>query len=223
MTIMKASNYHTVAKLLFGVCITAVIVVVPTLGNKAFLHAPPLWILIAVGSAASFYQPSYNPFKPAPDKQDRGTACQIIWSIYLTQICMLIEAAYYRYPDCIVFNGFTVTGLCMMVTGLFIRTWAYLTLGAYFTWHITVQKDQNVIKTGPYALVRHPGYFGAFITYVGTTVFLHAWGTLFLAVIFLSYAFYRRIHYEEMELHRILGKRYKEYSCCVKQFIPWIW
>ncbi len=206
-----------------GLIVSSIIVMVPVIGNNAMLSAPHLWILIVIGILASLFQPNYNPFKRSPNIEDKGTANQIIWSIYFTQLSVLIEAAYFRYPESISWSNLTTLALILMVSGLAIRTWAVFTLGRYFTWHISIQKNQTIINTGPYAFVRHPGYFGAFLTYTSSALFLNARFSFFLSLIILLFAFLRRIHYEEKELNLNLGSRYDSYCKNVKRFIPGIW
>jgi len=210
-------------KLIQGILVSSIIVIIPLAGNMAMVRAPHVWILVATGVLASLFQPPYNPFKRSPNSKDRGTATQIIWSIYITQLLVLVEAAYYRYPQSISWNILKGCALLLMAAGLIIRSWGVFTLGKYFTWHISVEADQKVITTGPYAFVRHPGYFGAFLTYWSTALFLNAWYSFILATIVLPFAFLRRIHYEEIELKNNLGEAYKSYSKKVKGFIPWVW
>jgi len=210
-------------KLLQGFIVTSLIVLIPVIGNIAMLKAPHLWILIVIGVLASLFQPRYNPFKSSPDHKDKGTANQIIWSIYLTQFFMLVESVYFRYPSCIIWSGLTTITLTVMIAGLFLRTWAVLTLGVFFTWHIAVQKNQGVITKGPYAFIRHPGYLGAFLTYVSTTLFMHAWIACAVSIPVLLFAFIRRIYYEEKELKTGLGENYEHYCIRVNRLIPWVW
>jgi protein-S-isoprenylcysteine O-methyltransferase len=210
-------------KFIQGLIVSSLIVSVPVIWNTAMLRVPHLWIMVLIGVLASLFQPGYNPFKRSPNTEDKGTANQIIWSIYLTQLSVLIEAAYFRYPESISWNTLTTFALILMVSGLAIRTWAVFTLGRYFTWHISTQEDQTIIKTGPYAFVRHPGYFGAFLTYTSTALFLKAWFSLILSVIILLFAFLRRIHYEEKKLKLNLGIQYDSYCNNIKKFIPGIW
>jgi len=212
-----------IKKFLQGLIVSSLIVMVPVIGNNAMLSAPHLWILIVIGILASLFQPEYNPFKRSPNTEDKGTANQIIWSIYVTQLSVLIEAAYFRYPESISWSMLTSFALILMVSGLVIRTWAVFTLGRYFTWHISTQENQTIIKTGPYAFVRHPGYFGAFLTYASTALFLKAWFSFILSLIILLFAFLRRIHHEEKELKLNLGSQYDSYCNNVKRFIPGIW
>lgn len=212
-----------IKKFIQGLVASSLIVCVPVIGNTAMLRSPQLWIMVLIGVLASLFQPDYNPFRRSPNTEDKGTANQIIWSIYFTQLSVLVEAAYFRYPESVSWTTLTTFALLLMVSGLAIRTWAVFTLGRYFTWHITTQEDQAVIKNGPYAFVRHPGYFGAFLTYAGTGIFLTAWFSFSLSLIILSFAFLRRIHHEEKILKLNLGVQYDSYCANVKRYIPGIW
>lgn len=187
------------------------------------LLTPHLQIMVLIGVLASLFQPEYNPFKRSSSTEDKGTAKQIIWSIYFAQLSVLIEAAYLRYPESISWNMLTTFALILMVSGLAIRTWAFFTLDKHFTWHISIQENQPIINTGPYAFVRHPGYFGAFLTYTNTALFLKTWLSLALSVVVLLFAFLRRIYHEEKALKRSLGSKYDAYCRSVKSFIPGIW
>ncbi len=203
--------------------VSLIVVVVPCVGNPAFLGSPKAWILAATGIMASLFQPVYNPFGKAPDMRDRGTANQIIWSIYLTQLAIVLEAAYVRYPDSVSWNAATAIALILIITGLSVRTWAVYTLGEFFTWHISTRTDQTIITAGPYAYIRHPGYSGAFLTYASTAVFLHSWYALAPSAVILWIAFIRRIRHEEDELKQKLGEPYVNYCLNVKRLIPGVW
>jgi protein-S-isoprenylcysteine O-methyltransferase Ste14 len=212
-----------IKKFIQGLVVSSLIVCVPIMWNTAMLRAPHLWIMVLIGVLASLFQPEYNPFQRSPNTEDKGTANQIIWSIYLTQLSVLIEAAYFRYPESVSWSTLTTFALILMASGLAIRTWAVFTLGRYFTWHISTQENQTIIKTGPYAFVRHPGYFGAYLTYASTALFLKAWFSFIVSLIVLLFAFLRRIHYEENKLKHDLGSQYDSYRKSVKGFIPGIW
>ncbi|MFA7368418.1 MAG: isoprenylcysteine carboxylmethyltransferase family protein [Kiritimatiellales bacterium] len=212
-----------VPKLAQGFAASAFVTILPVAGKPSMLMAPQVWWLFAVGVLASFFQPRYNPFGRSPDAKDRGTAKQIVWSVYVTQVAVLIEAAYFRYPASMEWNWITTVALVLILSGLWIRTWGVMTLGKYFTWHITAEKKQTVVRSGPYRFVRHPGYLGAFLTYSSTAVFFHAWTVLVPAAAILLFAFLRRIHYEEKELRATLGDEYKSYCRSVPRFVPGVW
>jgi protein-S-isoprenylcysteine O-methyltransferase len=203
--------------------VSLIVVILPCAGNPAFLRTPQAWILVATGILASLFQPAYNPFEKSPDSRDRGTANQIIWSVYLTQLAVILEASYVRYPDSVSWNTTTSIALVLIIAGLFIRTWAVYTLGKFFTWHIVTRADQTIITTGPYAYIRHPGYSGAFLTYASAAIFLHSWYMFVPSAIILWLAFVRRIRHEEDELKQKLGEPYVNYCLKVKRLIPGVW
>jgi len=210
-------------KILLGIIAVAAVVLLPVVGNLQMLYAPQIWVLAIIGIIASFFQPSYNPFKKSVDKEDRGTALQIIWSIYITQIITIAEAAYLRFPESIHWDYITAMALAVMIVGLILRSWAVITLGNQFTWHIDRKMSKNLIKTGPFRFLRHPGYAGALLTYTFSAVFLHSWFSLVINFVVLIIAFSRRIYFEESILREIFGKNYLEYCKKVKKIIPLIW
>ena len=82
-----------------------------------------------------------------------------------------------------------------------------------------VQEDQDVIRDGPYRFVRHPSYTGAYLTYCGTALFLHAWYSAAAAALLLPLAFHRRIHHEEKHLSQHLDG-YGAYQREVPALLP---
>jgi protein-S-isoprenylcysteine O-methyltransferase len=199
------------------------IVILPTAGNLKILYFPQLWIIMMIGIFATLFQPSYNPLKKSSNKEDRGTALQIIWSVYLTQLLTIMEAAYMRFPESIQWDYATTIAVTIMFFGLTLRSWAVFTLGKQFTWHIDREANQTLIRFGPFRFLRHPGYTGAFLTYMFTAIFLHSWFSFFINIIVLITAFLRRIHYEEKVLEEIFGKEYLEYCGRVKKMMPGVW
>lgn len=209
-----------VRKILIGTITSFTITVLLVLGNTRALLAPQLWVLLVIGILANVFQPPYNPFDKSGTAEDRGTALQILWSVYLTQMATVVEAVYFRYPDSLRWDLATTIGLIFMIAGLVLRTWSVFVLGRYFTWHISVQTDQRVVRDGPYRFVRHPSYTGAFLTYVFSPVFLHAWYSAGIAPLVLAFAFSRRIRHEETVLKVSLGQEYEVYCQEVGALVP---
>ena len=209
-----------IRKLIISILASGSICLLPALGRPESFEHPHLWILFAVGIAAGLFQPSYNPFQGDASGRDRGTATQILCTVYLTQLFAMIEAVYFRYPASFHWDPAAAVGLGVLLTGLLLRSWAYLTLGRYFTWHVAVQDDQSVIRSGPFRFVRHPSYTGALLTYVFTGVFLHAWFAAVIAPVALYVAFRRRIRLEEELLCRTFGEEYEDYRREVGALVP---
>lgn len=209
-----------IRKLLVGALISVIVVIVPTVGRPEAMLAPKLWLLVILGALAGMLQPAFNPFERPATPEDRGTALQILWSILLVQLVAVVEAVYFRYPESPEWGWVDVAALVLMVLGLGLRTWGVITLGRYFTWHVTVQSDQKVIRNGPYRFLRHPGYAGGLLSYFLAPIFLHAWIAAVLAAILLPLAFLRRIRYEEALMRANFGKDYEEYQREVGALFP---
>jgi len=201
----------------------SVFYLLPTIANPRALFHPQLWILVAVALAISVFQPAYRPLDKSAPTHDRGTAAQIVWSVYLTQLVGVVEAVYFRYPESFDWDVVTTVALMAMIVGLGLRVWAVLTLGRFFTWFITVYDDHQVIRSGPFRFIRHPAYGGALILFVATMVFLHAWVGAVLSLVFQLLAYVRRIRYEEAMMIERLGEPYIKYTRSVRALVPLLW
>lgn len=210
-------------KVLTATLAAAAIYLLPAIGNAAALRHPQLWILVLFGLLVSLFQPAYKPIDKAAPSHDRGTATQIVWSVYLSQLCGVIEAVHFRYPESLRWDLVTTASLFAMAAGLGLRSWAVLTLGRFFTWHITVYDDHQVIRSGPFRFLRHPAYGGALVLFVSTLLFLHAWVGAALSLALQLFAYVRRIRHEEAMMIDQLGEKYRAYTHEVKALVPLVW
>jgi protein-S-isoprenylcysteine O-methyltransferase Ste14 len=130
----------------------------------------------------------------------------------------------------------SILGYIFMIVGGLGRIWCYRTLGKFFTFNLTIRNSHKLIKSGPYAYVRHPSYtfasiltLGMFLVHQRMVNFFpnNRWvqvqfGPLgFLACCtIVTLLFYRRIPREEEELSKTFGKEWSEYASKTKRFIP---
>lgn len=221
---MKQRGFtDTIRKIATALLAASVIYLLPALARPAALRHPQLWILLAAAVVISIFQPAYKPIDGSTPERDRGTAAQIVWSVYLTQLAGMLEAIFFRYPESFRWDVVTTVALIIMLAGLSLRVWAVLTLGRFFTWFITVYDDHQVIRTGPFRFIRHPAYGGALLLFVGTLLFLHAWIGAALSLVFQLFAYVRRIRYEEAMMVERLGERYIVYTREVDALVPLLW
>jgi protein-S-isoprenylcysteine O-methyltransferase Ste14 len=61
-------------------------------------------------------------------------------------------------------------GVLFAVMGGGIRIACYRTLGAHFTYDLTIRDKHKLVTTGPYAIVRHPSYVGVELLLLGVTL-----------------------------------------------------
>jgi protein-S-isoprenylcysteine O-methyltransferase Ste14 len=87
---------------------------------------------------------------------------------------------------------------------------------------VEVEQGQNVISTGPYALVRHPMYLGTSIMWLATPVALGSYWALPVFLILPIVLVCRIMNEEEVLLRDLQG--YREYTQKVRyRLIPGIW
>jgi protein-S-isoprenylcysteine O-methyltransferase Ste14 len=116
-----------------------------------------------------------------------------------------------------------VLGLVLMVLGVFVRQWAILVLGRFFTVDVRIHSDQAVIDRGPYRWVRHPAYGGLIISFVGVGLALSNWASLIVLALVPTAGLLIRIRSEERALFAALGEDYSRYASTRRRLLPGIW
>ena len=145
----------------------------------------------------------------------------IIYSGLMFILGFIVAGLNYRFswimiPDIVVI----IASLLFMIS--YILYAEVLRENTYLSRTIKVQKDQKVVDTGLYGIVRHPMYSVTIILFLTMPLIL---GSIISFIIFLIYPFiiYRRINNEERVLEKEL-KGYKEYKRKVKyRLIPFVW
>lgn len=116
-----------------------------------------------------------------------------------------------------------VVGLTLMATGVFVRQWAILVLGRFFTVDVRVRPHQTVVDRGPYRWVRHPSYSGLVVFFVGVGLAVSNWASLIVLALVPTLGLLVRIHSEERALLAGLGDEYRRYAATRRRLFPGIW
>jgi len=157
-------------------------------------------------------------------KTDRYSMLAIIASALGCQILAVVEWGHFSAHPEAVDRPWVVSGaLAMMIAGLWLRLWAIRTLGHFFTAAIRVQHGQDVVTSGPFAIVRHPSYLGSYVTIVGSALLLEAYSSALLTLIAVFLAYVVRIKTEEDVMTSSFGAKYREYARRIPCLIPGIW
>ncbi len=211
-------------KFALGLFASLIIFIVPVmlLRPEALGFAKP-WVMVGIGLLASMTQPTYNPVDRSSPTEDKNTANQLVWTVYIALLFGIIESLLWQYPQSMAWGTFSMLMLVLSIAGALFRAWAVAELGSFFSWHVRIQFEQKVICTGPYQIVRHPGYTGAWVLYVCCLLFIHAWLASAFCAVFLMAGFLRRIRYEEGLMLDHFGEQYEFYCQNVRQLIPLVW
>lgn len=101
-------------------------------------------------------------------------------------------------------------GLALELAGVAVAIWARRILGRNWSGEITIKQDHQLIRSGPYAIVRHPIYTGLLAMYTGTAIVsgqVHALLGLLVGII----AYLRKTRMEEANLVKAFGAQYDAY------------
>ena len=113
-------------------------------------------------------------------------------------------------------------GIFLFLIGFTIRIYSIKTLGPFFTFEVGLRKNHQLIMTGPYRFIRHPGYLGYICLSLGMYLFLSTLLGLFLNLLVCFIIYRKRIPLEEKILANFFGEDFKSYKDKTKIFIPFI-
>jgi len=82
--------------------------------------------------------------------------------------------------------------------------------------------DHELIRTGPYRLVRHPVYLSMFLLMLATGLLLVRWPLLLLAIALFIAGTEIRISAEEGLLRERFGKEFEDYKGKVPAYLPFV-
>ena len=114
-------------------------------------------------------------------------------------------------------------GTGMLVFGWTLFMWAMVS-NAYFSEVVRIQEDRGhqVATEGPYRFVRHPGYIGAILSFLGSPLLLGSYWAFIPALIGIS-GYVLRTALEDKTLQREL-EGYRAYTEQVRyRLIPGVW
>jgi protein-S-isoprenylcysteine O-methyltransferase Ste14 len=115
------------------------------------------------------------------------------------------------------------TGVALIVAGLGLRAWSMAVLGRFYTRTLRVVGGQRVVTTGPYRLIRHPGYAGSLLVWTGYCLGAGNWISLIVVVALMVAAYGWRIRSEERLLADAFGDEYTSYQRHTARLLPLVY
>jgi protein-S-isoprenylcysteine O-methyltransferase Ste14 len=112
-------------------------------------------------------------------------------------------------------------GLVFLGSALFV--WARRTLGRHYSGHVSVKKEQELVQSGPYRIVRHPAYAGYLFMALGLALGYASLLGLVSTLLILLPATVYRIHVEDRLLAEHFGTQFEQYARRTKRLLPCIW
>lgn len=164
----------------------------------------------------------------------------------------VIRAPHYQKRDSVTVSGPTLIGLFFEVLGITLAFTIHLPAGAQpgvariaFSWllaavaivigwasvtHLGKQfriraglyADHQLIRTGPYAIVRHPIYASLLLMLLCTLLLVTPWQWMPLALATFLLGTEIRVHSEDSLLASRFGDEFREYQRGVPAYIPFV-
>ena len=216
---------EAIVKLLSGVIILGILLFIPA-GTLKWRSG---WILMSILFVPMFVAGIIMYFK-APDllesrlraKETQNEQKHVIgFSVIMFLLVFILAGLNYRFgwiilPNVVVYVGTAIFLLSYALFGEVLRENRYLSRV------IEVQKDQKVVDSGLYGIVRHPMYFATLFLFLSMPLVLNSLPSF---IVMLSYIpiIVKRIRNEEEVLEKELTG-YKEYKQKVRyRLVPFIY
>ena len=116
-------------------------------------------------------------------------------------------------------EGKDIAGIILTIAGMGFAIWARIHLGRNWSSAPMIKQDHELIRSGPYRVVRHPIYTGLLLSAIGTfLVNAKVRGLLGVGLIYLAFVIKSRI--EEEFMVRMFGDQYQDYRRTTGAIIP---
>jgi protein-S-isoprenylcysteine O-methyltransferase Ste14 len=160
-----------------------------------------------------------------PGQADRGSTPVIGAAFGLALLAMLLAPLlnYWFVIGHLSSQVLAWGGIVLMLTGLVLRIWAARVLGAFYTRTLRTTTDQHLITQGPYHLIRHPGYLGMLLLWLGAGCATSNWITALIIVAPMVGAYWYRVRAEEAMLADTFPQEYQNYASHSWRLIPFLY
>jgi protein-S-isoprenylcysteine O-methyltransferase Ste14 len=114
-------------------------------------------------------------------------------------------------------------GIALMVAGLSLRIWAARVFGAFYTRTLRTSVQQRLVTDGPYRLVRHPGYLGQLLMWLGGAMATANGIAATIIAMAMGRAYRDRIVAEEAMLAEAFAEDYPPYAERTWRLLPFVY
>jgi protein-S-isoprenylcysteine O-methyltransferase Ste14 len=187
---------------------------------------PKIIVIITVSYLYGFFEVFLNLRQRSKSKVTTSNDKGSLWRLYgLITLGYALSFAIGAtkigriYP----WNTFFAIGMALVVIGFIIRMVSIRTLKQYFTYSVAKVENHKIIAMGLYKFIRHPGYLGQLILFMGISISISNWLSILLMMIPVTLGYLYRINVEEKFMADQLGEDYQHYQDRTKRIIPMLY
>jgi protein-S-isoprenylcysteine O-methyltransferase Ste14 len=112
-----------------------------------------------------------------------------------------------------------IVGTVLTWMGIGLAIWARYHLAEYWSARVTIKEGHQLIRTGPYARLRHPIYSGLVLAAIGSALVIDRWRCVFgVCLVLIGYCF--KAKKEETMLTQQFGEVFREHQRHTGFLIP---
>jgi protein-S-isoprenylcysteine O-methyltransferase Ste14 len=112
-----------------------------------------------------------------------------------------------------------ISGVALTWLGIGLAIWARYHLAEYWSARVTIKEDHQLIRTGPYAHLRHPIYSGVILATIGSALVIDEWRCV-LGICVVLAAFCLKAKREETMLSQQFGSAFDAHKQSTGFLIP---
>ena len=152
--------------------------------------------------------------------QDRGTTVQLGAMYGVSFLAVLLSPLLSLRGIAAMPAPIGWIGVGLMLASLALGLWAVRVLGKSYTRTLRTSAAQVLVSSGPYRIVRHPGYAAGMARLLGAGLATTNWLICALIVLIVVPTYVRRIRVEEAMLRGVFGQQFVDYSRRTWRLIP---
>lgn len=216
---------QAITKVLLGIIIVSLLLFVPA-GSlnywNAWLFLGVLFIpMIIVGFILMFKNPELLKRRLDAKEEQKEQKLVILASALMFILGFVVAGLNYRYQWIILPNYLVIIATIIFIISYLLYA-EVLRENEFLLRTIKVEKNQKLVDTGFYGVVRHPMYSITIVLFLSMPIILNS-PISFIIFLVYPYIIIKRLNNEEKVLEKDL-KGYKDYQKKVKyKLIPYIW
>lgn len=196
------------------------------LGSEKGIMDVKIVIIITVSYLYGFFEVFLNlrqrNKKSATSTSDKGSLW-LLYSLITVGYALSFAIGATKIGRIYPWNTFFAIGMALFAIGFMVRIYSILTLKQYFMYSVAKVENHKIIETGLYIFIRHPGYLGQLIIFVGISISISNWLSIVLMMIPVTVGYLYRIKIEEKFMTDQFGEDYQKYQERTKKIIPMLY